>query len=61
LLLPGATSFHLPGKHFDMICCVNALHHFDNPKAFLVDVAALLDQNGRLAVIGIDPRTIRHR
>lgn len=61
--LAAARGNQLPftGRVFDMICCVNALHHFDNPKAFIDDAAALLNRNGLLAIVAIDPRTIHYR
>jgi SAM-dependent methyltransferase len=46
---------------FDLVCCVNAIHHFDDPHAFVLDAAPLLQPGGVLAIVGIDPRTIRHR
>jgi ubiquinone/menaquinone biosynthesis C-methylase UbiE len=46
---------------FNLIYCVNALHHFPNPQQFICDSAPLLKPGGVLAIIGIDPRTIRMR
>jgi ubiquinone/menaquinone biosynthesis C-methylase UbiE len=61
-LLAAARANELPfaGRRFDMICCILALHHFDDPRRFLSDAASLLKQNGRLSIVAIDPRTIRH-
>lgn len=49
-----------PGS-FDLICCVNAIHHFDDPRAFILDAAHLLQPGGAIAIIGMDPRTISQR
>ncbi|HUS07055.1 MAG TPA: class I SAM-dependent methyltransferase, partial [Bryobacteraceae bacterium] len=44
---------------FDLIFCVNAIHHFDNPEMFVLKARELLTQEGVLAIIGIDPRLIQ--
>lgn len=46
---------------FDVIYTVNAIHHFDDARAFVKDAAALLKSGGTLANIGIDPRAVRRR
>jgi ubiquinone/menaquinone biosynthesis C-methylase UbiE len=46
---------------FDLICCVNAIHHFDDPRTFILDAVRLLKPGGAIAIIGMDPRTIRRR
>ena len=46
---------------FDLVYCVNAIHHFDDPRRFIVDGARLLKPGGTMAIIGIDPRTVRTR
>jgi ubiquinone/menaquinone biosynthesis C-methylase UbiE len=51
----GRLSF--PGGCFDLVYCVNALHHFDEPLAFVHEAWRLLRPGGRLAVVGTDPRT----
>jgi ubiquinone/menaquinone biosynthesis C-methylase UbiE len=42
----------------DLIYCVNAIHHFDEPRGFVHEAARLLCPGGRLAVIGSDPRAV---
>jgi ubiquinone/menaquinone biosynthesis C-methylase UbiE len=37
--------------------CINALHHFANPQAFLADAARVLRPGGGVLVIGLDPHT----
>jgi ubiquinone/menaquinone biosynthesis C-methylase UbiE len=39
-----------------MVYCVNALHHFPRPQAFIAEARRLLGPGGVLAVIGMDPR-----
>lgn len=48
-----------PGS-FDLVFCVNALHHFDDPKGFVGQAKQLLVFTGVLAIIGIDPRLIQN-
>ncbi|HSJ57242.1 MAG TPA: methyltransferase domain-containing protein [Anaerolineae bacterium] len=46
---------------FDLVYCVNAIHHFDAPGAFVAEARRLLRPGGALAVIGTDPRRIGDR
>ncbi len=46
---------------FDLVYCVNALHHFDDRPAFVAEARRLLRDRGALAVIGMDPRRVRKR
>lgn len=39
----------------DLIFCVNAFHHFSDPKRFLRNASSLLRKAGRLAIFGLDP------
>jgi ubiquinone/menaquinone biosynthesis C-methylase UbiE len=48
-------------KSFDMVFCVNALHHFANPLGFIIESHKLLKPNGALAVIGMNPHTDRDK
>ncbi len=50
-----------PSACFDLVYCVNALHHFDEPLAFVQEAWRLLRPGGVLAVLGIDPRTRQDR
>jgi ubiquinone/menaquinone biosynthesis C-methylase UbiE len=45
-----------PDGCFDLVYCVNALHHFNQPKQFIRQASRLLRPGGQLAVIGMDPR-----
>ena len=44
---------------FDLIFCVNAVHHFADARAFIDQAARLLRRPGALSITGIDPRLIR--
>jgi SAM-dependent methyltransferase len=48
-----------PDRTFDLVYCVNALHHFGGPRAFVAEARRLLRPGGALAVIGMDPRRSR--
>lgn len=48
-------------RTFDLIYCVNALHHFDQPRLFVSEAYRLLRPGGALAVINMDPRSHRDR
>jgi ubiquinone/menaquinone biosynthesis C-methylase UbiE len=42
---------------FDLILCVNALHHFDQKQEFIHQARKALRSAGALAIIGMDPHT----
>ncbi|MGD2104199.1 MAG: class I SAM-dependent methyltransferase [Anaerolineae bacterium] len=42
---------------FDLVYCVNAIHHFDGQRSFVASARRLLRPNGALAVIGMDPHS----
>jgi len=44
---------------FDLVYCVNALHHFEDRPAFVAEARRLLRAGGALAVVGMDPRRAR--
>jgi SAM-dependent methyltransferase len=44
---------------FQFVFCVNALHHFAQPRWFIGEARRLLEPGGRLAVVGMDPHTGR--
>jgi ubiquinone/menaquinone biosynthesis C-methylase UbiE len=48
-------------KSFDMVYCVNALHHFQNPSAFIARAFELLKEKGVLALIGMNPHCLQDR
>ena len=47
-------------SRFDLIYCVNAIHHFRHQRAFVSEARRLLRPGGALAVIGMDLHTRRH-
>lgn len=42
-------------SRFNLVYCVNALHHFGQPQEFIREAYRLLGTGGELAVIGMDP------
>ncbi len=50
-----------PAASFDLVYCVNAIHHFQQQRAFVSEALRLLRPGGALAVVGMDPRAHRHR
>ena len=57
LLIRGrAGSLPFPTASFDLVYCVNAIHHFRWPRLFVSEARRLLRPGGRLAVVGTDPR-----
>ena len=40
---------------FDLVYCVNAIHHFSAPRRFIFEARRTLTPGGKLAVIGSDP------
>lgn len=51
-----ADQLPFPPASFDLVCCVNAIHHFERPAAFIAQARRLLRPGGALAVVGSDPR-----
>ena len=52
-MLPWATA------SFDRLFCINALHHFDDADAFMIEARRVLRPNGALLTVGLDPHTGR--
>jgi SAM-dependent methyltransferase len=50
-----------PDAVFDFVFCVNALHHFTQPRMFIAEARRLLRPAGALAIIGMDPHRGRDR
>ncbi len=44
---------------FDLVLCVNAFHHFDQPARVIVEARRLLRAGGVLAIIGLNPHARR--
>jgi ubiquinone/menaquinone biosynthesis C-methylase UbiE len=49
------------GQNFDLVFCVNALHHFDDPRGFIAEVRRLLKPGGSLISVGQVPQDRRNR
>ncbi len=50
---------HLPWRDaaFHRVVCINALHHFGDPLAFLQEARRVLHPGGAVMTIGLDPHT----
>ena len=61
-LIQGDVS-QLPFLHnaFNMVFCVNALHHFHDPSEFVNNTRRLLKKGGTLSIIGMNPHAERDR
>lgn len=57
LKLVNAKANQLPliKSHFDLIMCINAIHHFENPLGFVSSIKSLLKPGGRFYIAGLDP------
>jgi ubiquinone/menaquinone biosynthesis C-methylase UbiE len=49
----------LPDATFDLVYCVNAIHHMDGQQTFIQEARRVLRDGGALAVIGMDPHQQR--
>jgi SAM-dependent methyltransferase len=50
-----------PAASFDLVYCVNAIHHFQQQRAFVSGARRQLRPGGALAIVGMDPRAHRYR
>ena len=55
LLCGHASHLPFPDAVFDLIFCVNAFHHFPQPRVFVTEARRLLRSGGALAILGMDP------
>ena len=57
LNLVNADAVKIPFKDnfFDLIFCVNAIHHFPDKEKFVQESKRTLSTNGMIAVFGVDP------
>jgi SAM-dependent methyltransferase len=55
LVCGRAEALPFSGNSMDLIFCVNAFHHFSDPKRFLQNARSLLRKSGRLVIFGLDP------
>ena len=61
LVAADAHALPFSAPAFDVVACVNALHHFGDPSGFLERAVQLLVPGGALVVIGMDPSAGRDR
>ena len=55
LLNADANYIPLKDNFFDLVFCVNAIHHFPDKALFLKECHRILSKNGIIAVFGVDP------
>ena len=55
LVCGQATQLPFRAQSFDLVLCVNAIHHFARPRRFLAEAKRLLRPGGALAIIGANP------
>jgi len=57
LKLVRGTALYLPYRNnsFDLVYCVDAIHHFVDYRAFIIEAFRVLKPGGALVVIGFDP------
>lgn len=53
----NADAVHIPFKDnfFDLIFCVNAIHHFPNKEKFISECKRTITSKGMISVFGVDP------
>lgn len=56
LINTDANNLPFKQNNFDLIICINAIHHFKDKKKFIDDAASLLQRHGIITVIGLEPR-----
>ena len=61
LVLADANQLPFKPETFDLIFCVNAIHHFGDQTDFIKSSYRLLKKGGGLAVVSTDPRYPRHK
>lgn len=59
LRLSRGDAVHFPyaDNFFDLVYCVDAIHHFGDQRAFIADAFRVLRPGGALAVLGSDPHS----
>jgi SAM-dependent methyltransferase len=57
LVLGTADRLPFDRNAFDLVFCVHALHHFDDPATFVREARRAIRVGGALAIVGMDPQT----
>ena len=60
LLQGRAEELPFPAGSFDLVYCVNAIHHFQRQRDFIWQARRVLRPGGALAVLGMDPHHRRN-
>ena len=60
LIQGEATYLPFIDQIFDLVYCVNAIHHFDDPSLFIREAANILIPEGTIIIIGSDPREVEN-
>ena len=55
LINADATQIPVKDNFFDLIFCVNAIHHFPDKVNFISECQRVLTNNSMLAILGVDP------
>ena len=55
LVNADAVNFPFKNNFFDLIFCVNAIHHFTDKEKFISECKHTLTSNGTIAIFGVDP------
>jgi ubiquinone/menaquinone biosynthesis C-methylase UbiE len=61
LIRGHANELPFSDNRFDLLYCVHALHHFEDPEKFINESIRLIHHGGALAIIGMDPSAGRDR
>jgi ubiquinone/menaquinone biosynthesis C-methylase UbiE len=61
IFLSAAEELSVKENSFDMIFCINALHHFKDQEKFICDVSKLVKKNGSLLIISVDPQNLNDK
>ncbi len=59
LVAGRATRLPFGDDSFDLVFCVNAIHHFGDPRRFIFEAGRCLKPGGALAVAGLNPHDNR--
>lgn len=60
LVLVNGSAERMPyaNASFDLVFCMNALHHFPQPEVFIHDASRVLNVGGYILIIGTDPHAV---